>query len=127
MELVTCVGSAAALRAAAAKGADMVRAGLRGCCRAGSRSLTEEEFIEAAAYCLPRGVKLCASLDQPVPASRFPAVMDTALRLAAAGVSAFCVGDLGLMRALHIRMPAVPIFAADTLGVHDSTGAALLE
>ena len=127
MELVTCVGSAAALRAAAAKGADMVRAGLRGYCRAGSRSLTEEEFTEAAAYCLPRGVRLCASLDQPVSADRFPAAMDTVLRLAAAGVSAFTVGDLGLLRALHIRLPDVQLHVADTLGVHDSTGTGLLE
>ena len=126
MELVTCVGSAAALRAAAAKGADMVRAGLRDWCRGGSRSLTEEDFAQAAAYCLPRGVSLCASIDLPVPAARFPQAMDAALRLAAMGVSAFCVGDPGLLRALRVRLPDIRLFASDALGIHDSTGAALL-
>ena len=126
MELVTCVGSAAALLAAAAGGADMVRAGLRGFCRAGTRSLTEEDFVQAAAHCLPRGIRLCAAMDLPVPSSLFPAAVDAALRLAAAGVSSFCVGDLGLLRALRIRMPEIPLFLSPALGVHDSTGAALL-
>ena len=96
MELVTCVGSTAALRAAVLGGADMVRIGLRDYCRAGSRSLSEEEFREAAAYCLPRGVRICASMDLPVPAERFPGAVDAALRLASMGVSAFSVSDLGL-------------------------------
>ncbi len=125
MELVTCVGSAAALRAAVKYGADAVRAGLRGYCRAGSRSLSEEEFVQAASLCLPRGVRLCATLDLPVPASRFPAAVEAAVRLAAAGISAFSVGDLGLLRALRIRMPDIPVYASDALGIHDSTGAAL--
>ncbi len=125
MELVTCVGSASALRAAVTSGADMVRVGLRNYSRAGSRSLTEEEFGQAAAYCLPRGVRLCAAMDLPVPAERFPAAVDAAVRLAAAGVSAFCISDLGLLRALHMRMPDIPVYASEVMGIHDSTGAAL--
>ena len=125
MELVTCVGNTASLRAAVLGGADMVRVGLRNYCRAGSRSMSEEEFSEAAALCLPRGVRICAVLDLPVPAERFPGAVDAALRLAAAGVSAFCVSDLGLLRALHVRMPDTDIFASDAMAVHDSTGAAL--
>ncbi len=127
MELVTCVGSISALLAAAAAGADMVRAGLSGYCRAGSRSLTEEEFSQAANYCLPRGVRICASLDRPVAAERFPSAVDTAVRLAAAGVSAFCVGDLGLLRALQIRIPDIPLFLSDSLGIHDLAGAAVAD
>lgn len=125
MELVTCVGSTAALRAAVLGGADMVRIGLRDYCRAGSRSLSEEEFREAAAYCLPRGVRICASMDLPVPAERFPGAVDAALRLASMGVSAFSVSDLGLLRALRIRLPEAAIFVSDAMSVHDSTGAAL--
>jgi putative protease len=125
MELVTYVGSAAALRAAVKNGADMVRAGLRGYCRSGSRSLTQEEFLQAATECLPRGVRLCAVLDLFIPSSRFPAAVNAAMQLAAAGVSAFCVGDLGLLRALHVCMPDIPLHVSDALGIHDSTGAAL--
>ena len=125
MELVTCVGSATALRAAVTAGADTVRIGLRDFCRMGSRSLTEEEFVQAAVYCLPRGVRLCAVMDLPVSAERFPSAMDAALRLAAAGVSAFCVSDFGLLRALHMRMPDVALCASEVMGIHDSTGAAL--
>ena len=125
MELVTCVGNTAALRAAVLSGADMVRVGLRNYCRADRRSMSEEEFSQAAAYCLPRGVRLCAAMDLPIPADRFPGAVDAALRLAAVGVSAFCVSDLGLLRALHVRMPDAAIFASDAMSIHDSTGAAL--
>lgn len=125
MELVTCVGSAAALRAAVAGGADMVRIGLRNYCRAGSRSMTEEEFGESAAYCLPRGVQICAVMDLTVPAERFPGTVDAALRLAAMGVSSFCVSDPGLLRALHMRMPDISVQVSAAMGIHDSTGAIL--
>ena len=123
MELVTCVGNMSALQAAVNGGADMVRIGLRGYCRAGSRSISEEDFSRAAAYCLPRGVRLCAALDLPVSAERFPAAVDAALRLAASGVSSVCVSDLGLLRALHIRMPEMPVHVSEAMGIHDSTGA----
>lgn len=125
MELVTCVGSISALRAAVLSGADMVRVGLRNYCRAGGRSITEEEFRQAAAYCLPRGVRICAAMDLPVSAERFPGAVDAALRLAAMGVSAFSVSDPGLLRALHMRMPDAAVHAAEAMGIHDSTGAVL--
>ncbi len=127
MELVTCVGSASALRAAVSGGADMVRIGLRGYCRAGSRSLTEDALCQAAEYCLPRGVRLCVSMDLPVPAERFPGAVDAAVRLAAMGVSAFCVSDPGLLRALHMRMPDISVHVSAAAGIHDSTGAALVQ
>ncbi len=126
MDLITCVSSSSALRAAVKSGADMVRAGLRGLCRFGGEGFPASELTEAAGFCLSRGVGLCVSLDRPVPAARFPEVVETAVQLASAGVSAFCVGDVGLLKALRIRLPDTPLYASDAMGVHDSSGTGLL-
>ena len=123
MELVTCVGSAEALKAAVHCGADAVRVALKDRAAAG---LPLSELEKAAVYCRVRGVRLYVSLPLPVPDKDFDAMLDTAARLCAAGADALVVGDLGLMQALRQTLPDTALQATGSLAVHDTAGAAAL-
>lgn len=123
MELVCWVDSMEAMRAVIAGGADAVRLGLRG---ASARGLELARLLEAAQYCRVRGVRCCIAMEKPVSTGAIQPLLDAALQLAAAGADALLVGDLGLLRALHFTLPELPLHAAPALGLHDSTGAALL-
>ena len=124
MELLTWVSSAEALRAAVAAGADAVRVGLRDCSLTG---LEPEALKKAAAWCRVRGVRLSVGMDAPLSGSRFRAALDAAQDLARAGVSSFCVGDPGFLRALGLLLPELRLEAAEGFAVSDAGGARLLE
>lgn len=124
MELIACVSTAEALRAAVTAGADAVRIGLKEYSLSG---LPLEELKKAAAWCRVRGVRLSVSMEQPLPGSRFRAAADAAMALAESGVRAFCVGDPGLMRALRLLLPDAALEAAESFAVSDAAGARVLE
>ena len=124
MELITCVTTAEALRAAAGAGADAVRIGLKDFSRAG---LPLEELKKAAAWCRVRGVRLSVSMEAPLSGSRFRAATDAALALARAGVSAVCAGDPGFLRALRLMLPTLATEAAESFQISDAAGARVME
>ena len=124
MELITCVTTAEALRAAASAGADAVRIGLREFSRAG---LPLEELKKAAAWCRVRGVRLSVAMDAPLAGSRFRAAADAALALARAGVSAVCAGDPGFLRALRLLLPTLATEAAESFQISDAAGTRVME
>lgn len=125
MELVSLISGESSLRAAVAGGADAVRAGLQGCCSPNVCGMKLKALVAAAAYCRVRGVKFYVSLDLPMTPERFERAMKAAELLCRAGVDAICVGDPGLLTALHRRMPELALHAGEALGIHDSGGAAL--
>ena len=125
MELVSLVSGEGSLRAAIAGGADAVRVGLRGCCSRSFCGMSLKALTAAAAYCRVRGVKFYVSLDLPMSPERFDLALKGAEVLCRAGADALCVGDWGLLSALRQRMPEMALHAGESLGIHDSGGAAL--
>ncbi len=124
MELLTWVSSAEALHAAVAAGADAVRVGHRDYSLTG---LGQEELKKAAVWCRVRGVRLSVAMDLPLPGKSFRAALDAALDLARAGVSSFCVGDPGFLRALRLLLPELPLEASERLWISDAAGLKLIE
>ena len=88
MELIVCVSTAEALKAAVLAGADAVRIGLRDFSTAG---LPLEELKKAVTWCRVRGVRISAGMEFPPSGKRFRAAVDAALELARTGVNAICV------------------------------------
>lgn len=123
MELICCVGSAEALKAAVTAGADGVRIGLKDY---SDRGLPMEELKKAARYCRVRGVYFAVRMDAPIPAERFSQAADAAVELARSGVSAITVGDVGFLRALRLMLPGLKLETAESVPVSDAMGAKLL-
>ncbi len=123
-ELIVCVSTAEALKAAVQAGADAVRIGLKDFSAAG---LPLEELKKAAVWCRVRGVRISASMEQAPSGRRFRAAVDAALELARTGVNALCVGDPGLLRALRLLLPDLTLEAAESLQITDAAGVRVLE
>ncbi len=124
MEVITCVSTAEALKAAVTAGADGVRIGLRGF---SARGLSMEELKKAARYCRVRGVYLAVRMDAPVSPDRFSEACDVAGALAKSGVNAITVGDAGFLHALRLMLPGMKLETAENLPVTDAMGAKLLQ
>ena len=124
MELIVCVSTAEALKAAVLAGADAVRIGLRDFSTAG---LPLEELKKAVTWCRVRGVRISAGMEFPPSGKRFRAAVDAALELARTGVNAICVGDPGLLRALRLLLPDLTLEAAESFQITDAAGVRVLE
>ena len=124
MELIVCVSTAEALKAAVLAGADAVRIGLKDFSTAG---LPLEELKKAVTWCRVRGVRISASMDLPPSGRRFRAAVDAALELARSGVSAICVGDPGFLRALRLLLPDLTLEAAESFQITDAAGLRVIE
>ena len=124
MELIVCVSTAEALKAAVLAGADAVRIGLKDFSVAG---LPLEELKKAVVWCRVRGVRISAGMELSPSGSRFRSAVDAALDLARAGASAICVGDPGLLRALRLLLPDLTLEAAESFQITDAAGARVLE
>lgn len=123
MELITCVSTAEALKAAVTAGADGVRIGLKDY---SDRGLPMEELKKAARYCRVRGVYLAVRMDAPIPAERLGAAAAAAAELAKSGVSAITVGDVGFLRALRLMLPGLKLETNEAVPVSDAMGAKVL-
>ena len=124
MELIVCVSTAEALKAAVLAGADAVRIGLKDFSTAG---LPLEELKKAVTWCRVRGVRISVSMDSPPSGKRFRAAVDAALELARTGVSAICVGDPGFLRALRLMLPDLTLEATESFQITDAAGMRVVE
>ena len=76
MELIVCVSTAEALRAAVVAGVDAVRIGLKDFSAAG---LPLEELKKAVTWCRVRGVRISAGMEQPPSGKRFRLTLQSPL------------------------------------------------
>jgi putative protease len=128
MELVTYARSPESVRAAVFNGADAVRIALKGCSSfASSLEADTNAFSSVLEYCRIRGVKVYLSLDLPITDNIFDKTVNTAVKACREGIDAICAGDLGLLKALHHLLPELPLHAAASAGIHDSSGIKLME
>lgn len=123
LELLSPAGSFDALRAAVCNGADAVYLGAEGFnARQGARNFTAEELPEAVRYCHIRGVKVHLTLNTLVSDREMPAAAKTIAAAARAGVDAFIVQDLGMLRLCHQIAPSVALHASTQMSIHSLEG-----
>ncbi len=119
-ELLSPAGDWEALRAAVANGADAVYFGLSAFnARARAANFTLDELPEVMAFLHARNVRGFVALNILIFTDELPSVVEFVRAIAAAGVDAVIVQDLGLVRLIRRLAPA--------LAIHGSTQMTLTE
>ena len=117
-ELLCPVGSDEALYAAVRSGADAVYMGYgRFNARRSARNFDDDEFKKAVEYCHIRGVKVYLTLNTLVAEGEITDVTKTVKLACEAGVDAFIVQDLGLVKLLKSLCPDMPLHASTQMTV----------
>lgn len=125
-ELLAPAGSADALRAAVAAGADAVYVGLGMFnARAANAGLTLEELAHGCAVAHAHGARVYVTLNVYVRDSELEDAVLLASRALAVGADALIVADAGLMLALRDALPSVELHLSTQAGVQDAAGALL--
>ncbi len=123
LELLSPAGSPEAVVAAVQNGADAIYMGFGDYnARRGAKNFTDEEFETAVRYCRVRGCKVYLTLNTLVSDRELPEVLALARRAAEAGVDAFIVQDLGLVRVLRRLLPDMPLHASTQMSIHNLAG-----
>lgn len=126
-ELLAPAGSPAMLLAALRCGADAVYLGGGGFnARASAGNFTPGELEAAIALCKWHNAKAYFALNTLVADRDLPAALALAETAVSLGADAIIVQDLGLLRLLHERFPALPLHASTQCSVQTTGGMALL-
>jgi putative protease len=124
LELLSPAGSPEGVVASVQNGADAVYLGFGDFnARKNAKNFSESEFKSAADYCRIRGVKVYFTLNTLVSDRELPAAVEYAEKAWLLGADAAIVADLGLLRALAVAVPDLPLHASTQLGVHNLDGA----
>ncbi len=122
-ELLAPAGSAEALYAAVAAGADAVYLGGKAFgARAFAKNFDEAALARAVAYCHLHGVRLYVTVNTLVYERELSAWLDFCRSLYAMGVDALIVTDLGGISLLRKHLPDMEIHASTQMGLHNSEG-----
>ena len=126
LELLAPAGSMEALRAAVQNGADAVYLGVGTFnARQSAKNFTIQTLQEAVKYCHVRGVQVHLTLNTLVADRELEEAQSLIRQAAAAGVDAFIVQDLGIVRLCRAIAPTVPIHGSTQLTVHSLPGVLL--
>ena len=123
LELLAPAGSMESLKAAVQNGANAV---YLGCgifnARQSAKNFTIQTLTEAVKYCHIRGVAVHLTLNTLVSDKEIPELEELIRQAALAGVDAFIVQDLGVVRLCRQIAPKVPIHGSTQLTVHSLSG-----
>ena len=123
LELLAPAGSMESLKAAVQNGANAV---YLGCgifnARQSAKNFTIQSLVEAVKYCHIRGVAVHLTLNTLVSDKEMPELEELIRQAALAGVDAFIVQDLGVVRLCRQIAPKVPIHGSTQLTVHSLSG-----
>ena len=126
LELLAPAGSMEALRAAVQNGADAVYLGVGTFnARQSAKNFTLQTLQEAVKYCHVRGVQVHLTLNTLVSDRELEEAQGLIRQAASAGVDAFIVQDLGLVRLCRAIAPNVPIHGSTQMTVHSLPGVLL--
>ncbi len=128
MELLAPAGNMECLKTAVLHGADAVYfAGKQFGARSFADNFSEEEIVEAAAYCRLHQVKSYVTVNT-MTVDREMEGLDRFLEvLATAGVDGVIVQDLGVLERVRQVCPSMPIHASTQMTVHNLAGVQILE
>ena len=122
-ELLAPAGSPEALYAAIEAGADAVYVGGRHSARAFAKNFDEDELLDGIRYAHLHGKKVYIALNTLLFDREMAEALSYAARVAAMGVDAAIVADLGLMSLLRRELPALPIHASTQCFIHNRESA----
>ena len=122
-ELLAPAGSEEALYAAVSAGADAVYLGGLHSARAHAKNFDEAALADAVAYAHLHGVRVYIALNTLLFDRELSSFLPYADRVAATGVDAAIVADLGVMRLLSRHLPELPIHASTQAFVHNTATA----
>ncbi len=124
MELLSPVGSRAALEAAVQSGADAVYMGFGAFnARRNAKNFTDEEFADAVAYCHLRGVRVFLTLNTLLTDRELPQAAEVLRKASRMGVDAVLVQDWGVLTLAQAVTPDLPIHASTQMSLFTSGGA----
>ncbi|MBQ7288683.1 MAG: U32 family peptidase [Clostridia bacterium] len=127
-EILSPVGSWAALEAAVRSGADAVYLGVGDFnARRKAENFDMLSLQQAAAYCHVRGVKLYLTLNTVLQDKELAEALACAKQAAELGVDTFITADLGLARLLRDALPQIPLHASTQMTVHSPAALPLLK
>ncbi len=122
-ELLSPAGSEEALLAAVSAGADAVYLGGLHSARAHAKNFDEGGLLEAVRYAHLHGVKVYLALNTLLFDRELPALLSYADRVAAMGIDAAIVADLGVMRLLSRHLPGLALHASTQAFIHSTATA----
>ncbi len=123
-ELLCPAGSPEAAMAAIEMGADAIYLGLQKFnARANAGNFTEERLAECVTYAHIREVKVYLTSNTLVSEQELDQAVEQIERAYSLGIDAVIVQDLGLARAIHIRMPLLPLHASTQMTIYNREGA----
>ena len=123
IELLSPAGSMEALRAAVQNGAYAVYLGCGDFnARRSAKNFNMDELRDAVTYCHVRGVQVHLTLNILLSDREMPQAAELIRQAAAAGVDAFIVQDLGVLRLCRQMAPEVPCHASTQMSIHSLEG-----
>lgn len=126
-ELLSPAGSLEAFEAAIDGGADAIYVGGASFnARANAKNLTVDELREAVRLAHLYGVKVYQTINIMIHDRELEELLRMAETSAELGIDAFIVSDLGAAKAIHARLPKMPLHASTQMSVHSASGARLL-
>ena len=126
-ELLAPAGDWESLRAAVANGADAVYFGLSSFnARARATNFTPAELPDVMRFLHARNVRGFVTLNTLVFTDELPAVADLIKAVAAAGVDAVIVQDLGLVRLIRRLAPTLPVHGSTQMTLTEPRGIAFV-
>ena len=126
LELLAPAGSMEALRAAVQNGANAVYLGCGAFnARQSAKNFTPQTLTEAVKYCHIRGVAVHLTLNTLVSDREAAEAIELIRQAAGAGVDAFIVQDLGILRLCRQIAPHIPIHGSTQMTVHSLPGVLL--
>ena len=128
LELLSPAGDWEALRAAVANGADAVYFGLSAFnARARATNFTLEELPEVMKYLHDRNVRGFVAFNILIFSNELTNASQFIKAIAAAGVDAVIVQDLGLVQLIHAMAPTLPIHGSTQMTLTEPRGIAFVE
>ncbi len=126
IELLAPAGSMDALRAAVQNGANAVYLGSGSFnARQGAKNFTPQMLAEAVKYCHIRGVQVHLTLNTLVSDKETAGLCELIRQAAQAGVDAFIVQDLGVIRFCKEIAPHIPLHGSTQMTIHSLPGVQL--
>ena len=123
MEILAPAGSPEAVRAAVCADANAVYLGFGSFnARRNAKNFTQEELVQAVAYCHLRGVRLYLTLNTLVSDREMEQAAQHAVTASRLGVDAVLVQDLGMVRVLRQVAPDLPVHASTQMSIHNLDG-----
>ncbi len=123
IELLSPAGSPEAVIAAVQNGADAIYLGLDGFnARRGAKNFSAEEFEKAVRYCRIRGCKVYVTLNTLVGDRELKDAVNAAGLASECGADGIIIQDLGLIKAVRMALPDIPLHASTQMTIHNLAG-----